>query len=282
MKLEEKYNLKIDSKRIQERVNDAQERSKELKDKDLFRKIFSLIDLTSLDVADTERKILEMIEKVNNFSNRFNGIPNVAAICVYPTFVPLLNKYLKDKNVKKASVGGSFPSSQTFFDVKIKEIERILDEGADEVDIVLPLGKFLDEEYSEIYDEISRIKEIMKDKHLKVILETSVMNDLDKIKHASFLSMEAGADFIKTSTGKNGPGASPEAVFVMCEAIKEFHKKSGIPVGIKPAGGISDATNAIQYYLIVNEILGNDWITPERFRIGASRLANNLLGENYF
>lgn len=282
MKLEEKYNLNPDTKRIEERVNDIQERSKELKDKNLFRKIFSLIDLTSLDVADTEKKILGMVEKVNNFSSRYNDVPNVAAICVYPVFIPLLDKNLKDKNVKKATVGGSFPSSQTFFDVKIKEIEQALNEGADEVDIVLPLGKFLEEKYDEIYDEISKIKEIMKEKHLKVILETGVMTDLTKIKHASFLCMEAGADFIKTSTGKNGPGASPEALIVMCEAIKEYHKKTGNVAGIKPAGGISDATTAIQYYLIVNEILGNDWINPERFRIGASRLANNLLGENYF
>jgi deoxyribose-phosphate aldolase len=282
MNLQEKYNLEVDKKRIEEKVNTIQERAKELKDKNLFRKIFSLIDLTSLDVADTEKKILGMVEKVNNFSSRYNDIPNVAAICVYPSFMPLLTKNLKDKNVKKATVGGSFPSSQTFFDVKIKEIERALEEGADEIDIVLPVGKFLDEKYAEIFDEISKIKEIMKDHHLKVILETGVMTDLNKIKHASFLCLEAGADFIKTSTGKNGPGASPEALFVMCEAVKEFYKKSGKAAGIKPAGGISDATTAIQYYLIVNEILGNDWINPERFRIGASRLANNLLGENYF
>jgi deoxyribose-phosphate aldolase len=282
MNLQEKYDLEVDIKRIEEKVNTIQERAKELKDKNLFRKIFSLIDLTSLDVADTEKKILGLVEKVNNFSSRYNDIPNVAAICLYPSFMPLLTKNLKDKNVKKATVGGSFPSSQTFFNLKIQEIEMALEEGADEVDIVLPVGKFLDEKYAEIFDEVSQIKEIMKEHHLKVILETGVMTDLKKIKHASFLCLEAGADFIKTSTGKNGPGASPEAVFVMCEAINEFYKKSGKAPGIKPAGGISDATTAIQYYLIVNEILGNDWINPERFRIGASRLANNLLGESYF
>lgn len=282
MKLEQKYDLRVDTKRIEEKVGNIQERAKDLKDKNLFRKIFSLIDLTSLDVSDNDKKIMSMVEKVNNFPSRFNGIPNVAALCVYPSFIPLLTKNLKDRTVKKATVGGSFPSSQTFTEVKIKEIEMALEEGADEVDIVLPVGKFLDKNYSEIFDEISLIKDIMKDRHLKVILETGILTDPGQIKHASYLSLEAGADFIKTSTGKNGPGASPDAVYVMCEAISQYYKKTGVIAGIKPAGGVSDATAAIQYYLIVDEVLGNEWLNPERFRIGASKLANNLLGENYF
>lgn len=282
MKLDDNYNLNPDPIRICEKVRSIQIRAKDLKEKDLFRRIFSLIDLTSLDVADTNKKILSMVEKVNNLSKRFSDIPNVAAICVYPCFIPLLKDNLADKNVKKATVGGSFPSSQTFLDVKIMEIKRAVEEGADEVDIVLPIGKFLEEKYTEIYDEISRIKELIGDRHLKVILESGIMTDLDKIKHASLLSLEAGADFIKTSTGKNGPGASPEAVYVMCEAIKEFREKTGKAAGVKPAGGISDASVAVLYYLIVNEVLGNEWLKPSRFRIGASRLANILLGENYF
>ncbi len=276
------YNIEVNIEKMTIRLNEIKERSVKLKDKSLFRKIFSLIDLTSLDVADTEEKILEMVNKINVLTDRFPELPNVAAICVYPAFIPVLKKELKIKSVMKASVGASFPSSQTYLDVKINEVSRIIEEGADEVDIVISVGKFLVGKYEEVFNEISEIKKQMGNKHLKVILETGVLKDPALIKLASVISMEAGADFIKTSTGKNGEGASPEAVYIMCEAIKEFYEKTGKVVGIKPAGGISDASTGIQYYLIVSEVLGNMWITPERFRIGASRLANNLLGETYF
>lgn len=278
----EKYDLKVDEKRLASRIKEITERSQNLKDKSLFQKIFSLIDLTTLDVADTVEKVEAMVYKINQLPLRFPDLPNVAAICVYPSFIPVLKRDLKEKSVMKASVGASFPSSQTYLDIKVAEIDRILEEGADEVDVVISVGKFMAGKHEEVYRELHEIKEHMKDKHLKVILETGVLKDVESIKLASFIAMEAGADFIKTSTGKNGDGASLEAMYVMCEAIKEFHQKTGKVVGIKPAGGISDVANAIQYYLIVNEVLGNDWINPERFRIGASRLANKLLGENYF
>ena len=202
MDIETRYNVKVDERKVSAFINNIAARAKELKDKNLFRKIFSLIDLTSLDVADTDKKILGMVQKVNKFSERFNEIPNVAAICIYPTFVPLLNDNLKDKSVKKATVAASFPSSQAYSDVKLLEVKRVVEEGADEVDIVMPVGKFLEGRYEEIYDEIVAIKNILGERHLKVILETGTLKDLEKIKFASFLCMEAGADFIKTSTGK--------------------------------------------------------------------------------
>jgi len=158
----------------------------------------------------------------------------------------------------------------------------VLDNNADEVEIVMPIGKFLAEKFDEIRQEIQQIKVFMKDKQLKVILESGIIQDLKKIKQASFLCLDAGADFIKTSTGKNGPGASPEAVFVMCESIKEYYRRTGNVRGIKPAGGVSEVETARVYYLIVKKLLGDEWLNPERFRIGASRLANNILGERYF
>ncbi|MCF8381414.1 MAG: deoxyribose-phosphate aldolase [Bacteroidales bacterium] len=276
------YAVEVNTEKMTSRLKEIHERSYNLKDKALFKKIFSLIDLTSLDVTDTAEKIQAMVKKVNVLPERFPDLPNVAAICVYPSFIPVLTNDLKIKTVMKASVGASFPSSQTYLDIKLQEVARILEEGADEVDIVISVGKFLAGKNDEVFNEIHEIKKIMGNKHLKVILETGAIKDLLLIKLASFIAMEAGADFIKTSTGKNGDGASPEAVYIMCQAIKEFYDKTGRKIGIKPSGGISDASTGIQYYLIVNEILGNDWINPHLFRLGASRLANNLLGENYF
>lgn len=278
----EEFNLVINEKKMQDVINRTSERSKELKDKSLFQKIFSLIDLTSLDVADNDEKISSMVSKVNELPNKFPDLPNIAAICVFPNFIPLVREKLNTTDVKLASVGASFPSSQSFFDIKLKEVERALEEGADEIDVVLSVGKFNNKKYDEVYRELKEIKSVVGDKHLKVILEVSALKSFADVKLASLISLEAGADFIKTSTGKNGPGASPEAVYIMAEAIKEFIGKTGKTPGIKPAGGISDATTAVHYYLIVNEILGNEWTKPSRFRIGASRLANNLLGETYF
>ena len=276
------FNLEINEIKITEIIEGITERSKELKDKTIFRKIFSLIDLTSLDVSDTDEKIGKLVDKVNSLSQKFPELPNIAAICVYPVFVPLLKTKLNNENVKIASVGACFPSSQTFLDVKISEVRKIVKEGADEVDVVMSVGKFLSGNYVDVFKEIQELKKAAGEAHLKVILEVSALNTFDNIKLASLISLEAGADFIKTSTGKNGEGANPEAVYIMCQAIKEHFLKTKRVAGIKPAGGISDATTAIQYYLIVNEVLGNDWLNPSRFRIGASRLANNLLGEKYF
>ena len=249
---------------------------------EILNHIFSLIDLTSLNSTDNEVSISALTGKVNNLRKRYPEFPDVAAICVYPNMVSLVRKTLKAEKVRVASVAASFPSSQTFLDIKLLEVQRVIAEGADEVDVVISLGRFLEGNYVFVSDELRRIKEVTGDKTLKVILESGIIEDLRLIKTASFLALEAGADFIKTSTGKLEKGASPEAVYVMCEAIREYAQKTGRSAGIKPAGGISDITSAIHYYLIVNDVLGNEWLNVERFRFGASKLANLLLGANYF
>jgi deoxyribose-phosphate aldolase len=272
----------VDQKYINEKVDQISERSFEIRDKAILMHIFSLIDLTSLNSSDSVPKIISLVEKVNNLHAKFPELTNVAALCVYPNFVPVIKQTLRAENVRIASVAASFPSSQTFLEIKLAEVKKVIECGADEVDVVISLGEFLEGNYELVSDEIRKIREICGKSQLKVILETGGIEDLDLIKTASFLAMEAGADFIKTSTGKLEKGASPEAVWVMCEAIREYSQKSGRAVGIKPAGGISDINTAIIYYLIVNEILGNDWLKSERFRFGASKLANLLLGEKYF
>ncbi len=280
--IQKKYNVAVNQKFIDEKIEQITQRSSQLRDKAIFTRIFSLIDLTSLNSSDSAVKITAMTEKVNGLPEKFTDLPNVAAICVYPNFVPAVKKALKDKKVKIASVAASFPSSQTFTAIKEAEVARVVEEGADEVDVVISLGEFLEGNYNFVSDELVKIKAACGKAHLKVILETSGIEDPVLIKTASFLAMDSGADFIKTSTGKLEKGASPVAVWVMCEAIKEYYEKTGRVVGIKPSGGISDVNTAIIYYLIVNDILGNDWLKPERFRFGASKLANLLLGEKYF
>ena len=282
MNFEDTFSMDIDHSRIEERIEKLQERSQELKDKELFKKIFSLIDLTSLSVSDHSEKINIIVEKVNKLKSRYSDLPNVAAICVFPVFISLVRETLKDHSVRIASVAGSFPTSQTFTEIKVLEIQRAIEEGADEIDIVLPVGKFLSGKYDQVRSDLIKAKEAAGKNTLKVILETGEIKDLKLVYYASLISLESGADFIKTSTGKTETGATPEAVYIMCEAIKKFKEKTQKIAGIKPAGGISEVSTAILYYLIVNEVLGNEWLKPERFRIGASRLANKLLGDNYF
>jgi len=246
-----------------------------------LKQIFGFIDLTSLNTEDTKAHIKGMADKVNQFRQTFPEMPNVAAICVYPSMVQTVKESLKADGVHIASVGAGFPSSQTFLHVKLAECKAAVEAGADEVDIVISLGTFFSEAYEEVKHEIAAIKEAMGDKHLKVILEAGSLATFDSIYKASMLAMEAGADFIKTSTGKQQPAATIEAAFIMCTAIKEFHEKTGKKVGFKPAGGISQPEDGLAYYAIVREILGEEWLTPEYFRIGASRLANNLLSAIY-
>ncbi|MCB8995059.1 MAG: deoxyribose-phosphate aldolase [Bacteroidales bacterium] len=277
-----KFPVSINQKLITDKIGQITQRSSQLRDKALFTHIFSLIDLTSLNSTDSSARISEMTRMVNGVTEKFPELPNVAAICVYPNFVPVVRQALTDSRVKIAAVAASFPSSQTFLDIKLAEVKKVVSEGADEVDIVISLGEFLEGNYELVSDEIRKIKAIAGNAHLKVILETGAIEDPVLIKTASFLAMDAGADFIKTSSGKLEKGASPEAVWLMCEAIKEYYQATGRVVGIKPAGGISDVNTAIIYYLIVNELLGNDWLKPDRFRFGASKLANLLLGEKYF
>ncbi|HCV15222.1 MAG TPA: deoxyribose-phosphate aldolase [Rikenellaceae bacterium] len=238
-----------------------------------------LMDLTSLNHTDTVSKIESMVQKVNSFKEQFSNYPQVAAICVYPNFTKTVRDLLKDKNVKLAVVAGVFPSSQSFLEIKCGECRMASDAGADEIDIVLSLNHFLGGDYNKASGEIVEIKKAAGKAHLKVILESGTLNDPEQIYKASMLAMEAGADFIKTSTGKTEPAATPEAAFVMCCAIKDFHDKTGIKVGFKPAGGIVTPKDAILYYAIVDSVLGEDWLNPNLFRLGASRLANNILSE---
>lgn len=241
--------------------------------------LFSLIDLTSLNTQDTEKDIEIMCLRVNEFSNHFPGIENVGAICVYPSLVAAVKQHLTATSVGIASVSAGFPSSQTFLKVKELECKMAVEAGATEIDIVISVGKYLANDLSSMKSEISRIKKAIPQVKLKVILETGLLPGPQDIYRASVTSLEAGADFIKTSTGKVHPAATPEAVLVMCHAIKEYFHKTGKKAGIKPAGGISTANDALEYASIVQSVLGENWLNPGLFRIGASRLANHLLSD---
>ncbi len=244
---------------------------------EMLQLAFSCLDLTTLNSTDTINKVKTFTERVNEFGNDYPCLPNVAAICVYPNMVRTVNETLSVEDVKIAAVAGGFPSSMTFIEMKVKEAVMAVNYGADEIDIVLPLWAFLEDDTLTCTEEITTIKDAIGDKHLKVILETGALIEADKIYQASMIAMEAGADFIKTSTGKISPAATPDAAIVMCEAIKDFWLKTGKKIGFKPAGGISTAEDALLYLSIVQEILGEEWLTPDLFRIGASRLSNNLL-----
>ncbi len=256
-------------------------RSKVLIEKDpgSFKLIFSLVDLTTLNTDDTESRVKLMCEKMNEFPDQFPGYPLVGAICVYPVLVPVVHKNLIEKQVNIASVAAGFPSSQTFPEVKEIESRMAVEAGANEIDIVISAGKFLNNEFDYVSAEIRQIKKAIGDAKLKVILETGLLPNPSAIYRASMISMESGADFIKTSTGKIQPAATPEAVLVMCHAIKDFWEKTGRKVGIKPAGGISTTEHALEYASIVKGVLGDEWLDQALFRIGASRLVNNLLSE---
>jgi len=264
---------------IKKGLKTASSMSLEIPDKHLLMNILNSIDLTSLNTTDNKSQILRLTGKVNSFSGRFTNIPNVAAICVYPNFVPVVKEKLTVKNVKIASVAGGFPSSQTFRSIKVAECKMAVDEGADEIDIVFPVGAFLGNDFEMVADEISEIKEAVGEKHLKVIVESGLLGDYEQIFKASMIAMDAGADFIKTSTGKTSVSATPEAAFTMCRAIMDFYTETGIKVGFKAAGGIVTTADALTYYNIVSSCLGEEWLNNNLFRIGASRLANNILAD---
>jgi deoxyribose-phosphate aldolase len=248
-------------------------------DKHLLMSILNMIDLTSLNTSDNKSQIIHFTGKVNSFSGRYSNIPNVAAICVYPNFVSVVKEKLSARNVKIAAVAGAFPTSQTFRSIKITESKMAIEAGADEIDIVIPVGAFLGNDFAMVADEIREIKASIGEKQLKVIIESGLLSDYELIFKASMISMDAGADFIKTSTGKTPVSATPEAAFVMCHAISDFYSETGIRVGFKAAGGIADPVDAINYYHIVKHCLGEEWLNNTLFRIGASRLANNILSE---
>ncbi len=242
-----------------------------------LKQLFSFIDLTTLNTTDSTVVVETFCNKVAAFPAAFPGIPNVAAVCVYPVFASVLKARLRDLPVKRAVVSAGFPSSQTFLDLKVRETRKALEMGANEIDIVISAGEFLEGNHEFVLEEIKAIKAVMGSHSLKVILETGVLKTDENIWKASLLAMEGGADFIKTSTGKLSPAATPEAVWVMAQAIGAFQRIRNRKVGIKAAGGIVTSSEALVYYQIVKELLGDEWITPQRFRIGASRLANNLL-----
>lgn len=246
---------------------------------DVKKFLFNCIDLTTLKSTDSDKSVMDFTNKVNLFVDKYPDLKNVAAICVYPNFAEIVNDTLEADDVNIACVSGGFPSSQTFQEVKIAETAMALKDGADEIDIVIPVGKFLSGDYEGMCDEIGELKDVCGDKHLKVILETGLLGGASNIKKASILSMYSGADFIKTSTGKENPAATPEAAYVMCQAIKEYHKLTGRRIGFKPAGGINCVKDALVYYTIVKNVLGEEWLSNEFFRLGTSRLANMLLSE---
>lgn len=241
--------------------------------------LFNCIDLTTLKCTDSEESVLAFTERVNEFDERYPHLKNVAAICVYPNYAKIVSQSLEVESVGIACVSGGFPSSQTFQEIKVAETALALHDGATEIDIVLSVGKFLSGDYESVCDEIQELKSICGEKHLKVILETGALKTAENIKKASILSIYSGADFIKTSTGKESPAATPEAAYVMCSTIKEYYAKTGIKIGFKPAGGINTVHDALVYYTIVKEVLGEEWLTNELLRLGTSRLANLLLGE---
>ncbi len=259
------------------KLEEAIERESANMTAEVYAKCLSCIDLTSLNSTDTVAKITAMTDKVNSFSTTFPKYAQVAAMCVYPNFAATVKSSLKDQSVNIAVVAGVFPSSQSFLEVKVIECKMAVEQGATEVDIVLALNHFLADENELAANEISKIKSAIGDTHLKVILESGSIKEPDLIYKASMLAMDAGADFIKTSTGKTEPAATPEAAVVMCTAIMDYYNKTGRRVGFKPAGGISTPEDAIKYFSIVQTILGDQWLNSKLFRIGASRLANNLL-----
>ena len=237
------------------------------------------VELTTLKTTDSDESVLAFTERVNQFDETYPDLPHVATICVYPCFAKTVSETLEVEGVEIACVSGSFPSSQALIEVKVAETALAIKDGATEIDIVQSVGKFLSGDYETVADEISELKAVCGDKKMKVILETGCLKTASNIKKASILAMYAGADYIKTSTGKLEPAATPEAAYVMCQAIKEYYEETGIQIGFKPAGGLNTVMDAVIMYTIVKEILGEKWLTNQWFRMGTSRLANLLLSE---
>ena len=242
--------------------------------------LFGSIELTTLKTTDSDESVMAFTEKVNQFDEQYGDLPHVATICVYPCFAKTVHDTLEVEGVEIACVSGSFPSSQALIEVKVAETALAVKDGATEIDIVMPVGKFLSGDYETMCEDIRELKETCgQNVAMKVILETGCLKTASNIKKASILSMYSGADYIKTSTGKEKISATPEAAYVMCQAIKEYYDETGIQIGFKPAGGINSVMDAMIYYTIVKEVLGEKWLTNKWFRLGTSRLANLLLSE---
>ena len=275
-----KYNTNLNDDEIRETVKKLIEEKVHTNDTPEVKKfLFGSIELTTLKCTDSDESIMAFTEKVNQFDTQYADLPHVATICVYPCFAQVVRNTLEVEGVEIACVSGSFPSSQALIEVKVAETALAVKDGATEIDIVMPVGKFLSGNYEEMCEDIQELKETCGNAAMKVILETGCLKTASNIKKASILSMYAGADYIKTSTGKEKVAATPEAAYVMCQAIKEYYDKTGIQIGFKPAGGINSVMDALIYYTIVKEVLGEKWLTNKWFRLGTSRLANMLLSE---
>jgi deoxyribose-phosphate aldolase len=279
MELLQQYPIPFNELEVAQNVFEAKALAKEMHTAENLKLAFSLIDLTSLNATDQKEKGKQMAEKVNAFPSVYEGIPNVAALCVYPPLVKTVATYLKIKSVGLASVGACFPSSQTFIEVKELECKTAALSGATDVDIVISLGTWFAGDYQTVFNEVKALKAAIGHSHLKVILETGALTTIEDIWNASIISMAAGADFIKTSTGKMDPAATPEAAYVMSKAIEAFYKKTEKKVGIKPAGGMVVSSDALVYLAIVKMVLGDAWMNKKMFRLGASRLANNIVAD---
>ena len=275
------YNLHLHDEIVQAEVRALLDAHRQENDTPEVKSLlFSCLELTSLLVTDTEESILALTEKVNRLSDLNPLLPHPAGLCIYPRFVHLVSQSLEVDGMQLSTVTGGFPSAQTFPEVKLAETALALHDGATEIDTVLPVGLFLSEDYDSLADEIGELKEACgEETTLKVILETGALGTATNVKKAALLAMYSGADFIKTSTGKVEPGATPDAVYTMCQAIRDYFNQTGLRVGLKVAGGIRTVAQAVDYYTIVKEVLGETWLTPAWFRIGASSLANALLSD---
>ena len=274
------YQTELNDQEVREAVRKIiAERVHENDTPEVKKFLLGSVELTTLKTTDSEESVMAFTEKVNQFDDAYPDLPHVATICVYPNFAKTVAETLEVDGVEIACVSGSFPSSQTFTEIKIAETALAIKDGATEIDMVMPVGKFLSGNYEDVADEIAEMKAVCGEHKMKVILETGCLKTASNIKKAAIIAMYGGADYIKTSTGKVEPAATPEASYVMCQAIKEYYEKTGIQIGFKPAGGLNSVMDALIYYTIVKEVLGNEWLTNQWFRLGTSRLANLLLSE---
>ena len=272
-----KYATPLPDAKIAEQVNALLEKKYQANfTPEVLKSIHGCIDLTSLTSLDSKESIWKLVDSVNDFEGTRPDVPNVAAICTFPLFVDTVKQALTAQDVSIASVAGGFPASQTFTEIKIAETALAVADGADEIDVVMNLGYLLEENYEELTEELSEIKEACRNAKLKVIIETGALATATNIQRATLVAMYCGADFVKTSTGKGYPGATPEAAFTICETIRAYHLLTGKKVGIKISGGVRTAEEAVKYYTIVKEKLGDEWLTKDYFRIGASSLVKDI------
>lgn len=275
-----KYNTDINDTEVAEAVRKIiAEKVPQNDTPDVKKFLFGSIELTTLQTTDSDESVMAFTERVNDFDEAYPELPHVATICVYSRYAGVVSKTLEVDGVEVACVSGCFPSSQALIEIKVAETALAVKDGATEIDIVIPVGAFLSGDYETVCDEISELKQACGNRPMKAILETGDLKTASNIKKASILAMYSGADYIKTSTGKEKVSATPEAAYVMCQAMKEYYEQTGIQIGFKPAGGLHTVMDAITYYTIVEEVLGEKWLTNKWFRLGTSSLANLLLSE---